>query len=59
MPPAGNMLTLLTEGDAILLHPLAAIIEVSTEDAVIMVEFVICDIPGVGIIVAIGEELTI
>lgn len=58
MPPAGNMFTLLTDGDAMLLDPLAAIIVVSTEDVVIMVEFVICDMPGVGIIVAIGEELT-
>ena len=59
MLPAGNMLTLLTDEDAMLLHPPAAIIEASTEDAMIMVEFVTCDIPGVGIIVPIGEELTL
>lgn len=51
MPPLGNRLPGLTVVGA-----LAAINEASTEDATIMVEFPLCDIPGVGIIVPTGEE---
>lgn len=58
MPPAldGNRLPVLIDVAAMLLGPLAEIIEESTEDATIIVEFPLCDIPGVGIIVPIGEE---
>ena len=52
------MFTLLKDVDAMLLRPLAEITEASIEDATIMLEFGTCDIPGVGIIVPIGEELT-
>ena len=58
MPPAGNIFGLLKDVGTMLLHPLEEIIEASTEDATDMLEFGPCDIPGVGIIVPIGEELT-
>ena len=55
-PPAGNRLPVLTVVGAMLLHALAAIMEVSTEDVTIKFELPLCDIPGVGIIVLIAEE---
>ena len=58
MPPAGNMLPLLKDVDPMLLQPLVEITEASIEDATTMLEFGTCDIPGVGIIVPIGDELT-
>lgn len=58
MPPAGNIFTLLKDVDTMLLHPLEEIIEASIEDETTMLEFGPCDIPGVGIIVPMGEELT-
>jgi hypothetical protein len=58
MPAAldGSRLPVLIDVGAMPLGPTAEIIEVSTEDATCMVEFPPCDIPGVGIIVPIGEE---
>jgi hypothetical protein len=59
IPPAGNIFTLLKDVDTmLLLHPLEEIIEASIEDATTIFEFGPCDIPGVGIIVPMGEELT-
>jgi len=57
MPPAGNIYTLLKEVDTMRLQPLEEIIEASTKDETAMLEFGPCDIPGVGVIVAMGEEL--
>jgi len=58
MPPAGNIFTPLKEVDTMRLHPLEEILEASIEDATAMLEFEPCDIPGVGVIVPMGEELT-
>ena len=58
MPPVGNIFTPLKVVDTTLLPPLEEIIEASIEDATTMFEFGPCDIPGVGIIVPIGDELT-
>ena len=55
-PPAGNRLPVLTVVGVMVLHALAAIMEVSTEDVTIKFELPLCDIPGVGIIVLIAEE---
>lgn len=56
MPPVDNRLPELTVVGAIVLHPPAAIIELSTDDVTIRDEFPQCDMPGVGIIVPMEEE---
>lgn len=53
---AGNRFPVLTVVGAMLVLPLVVFIEASTEEATIIFEFPLCDIPGVGIIVPIGEE---
>jgi len=58
MPPVGNIFTPLKVVDTTLLPPLEETIEESIEDATTTLEFGPCDIPGVGIIVPIGDELT-
>lgn len=58
MPPADNISGLLKDVGTMLLHPLEEIIEASIEGATAILEFGPYDIPGVGIIVPIGEELT-
>lgn len=54
MPLLGNVLPLLAVSG--ILHPLEAIIEVSTEDVTIKLGFPPCDMPGVGIIVPMEED---
>jgi hypothetical protein len=55
MPLDGNRLPVLTAGGAMVSHPLEVIIMVSTEEVIIF-EFPLFDIPGVGIMVPMDEE---
>ena len=55
MPLDGNRLPVLTAEGAKVSHPLEVIIMVSTEEVIIL-EFPLLDIPGVGIMVPMDEE---